>query len=339
MEDIAKDRNMTREELEDRIVPDCDLDERGTRIFDFGSRKFTFVLGQDMKPMIRDEDKQRRPDLPKPNSKDDPELAEAAVAEWKLLKKQISEAAKIQNARLEQAMVTGRSWKPEDFQLLLVKHPLMTNLVRLFVWGAYDNSGNLLATFRVTEDQTLADERDEMFDLPESTAQIRLMHTLHLSQPQRDAWGEIFSDYELISPFPQIGRPIHQLEGSEAEASVITRFKGIKVPPQSLVFTLEKLGWTRGAPQDAGIFTEHVKVFHSADVTAVVTYDGVPVGYMEGWEDQDVRTCFFLKGTRHQTGWMESDSKDAIPLKQVDPVVISEVLKDLTQIVSKVRAK
>ena len=38
MEAIAKDKGLTRAELEDRIVPDCDLDERGTRIFDFGPR-------------------------------------------------------------------------------------------------------------------------------------------------------------------------------------------------------------------------------------------------------------------------------------------------------------
>ena len=46
MEAIARDRGLSRPELEDRIVPDCDLDERGGRVFDFGPRRFGFALGQ-----------------------------------------------------------------------------------------------------------------------------------------------------------------------------------------------------------------------------------------------------------------------------------------------------
>ena len=131
MEAIAKDKGLTRSQLEDRIVPDCDLDERGNRIFDFGPRQFRFVLGPEMKPMLKDADGKVKTDLPKPGAKDDAAKADAAVAEWKLLKKQVKEVATIQAQRLEQAMVTGRRWPFDEFLLLLVKHPLMTNLVRL----------------------------------------------------------------------------------------------------------------------------------------------------------------------------------------------------------------
>src|SRR6185312_3551948 len=71
MEAIATDRGMSRTQLEDRIVPDLDLDERGTRIFDFGSRQFTVVLDADLKPVVRDESGKLKSDLPKPGAKDD----------------------------------------------------------------------------------------------------------------------------------------------------------------------------------------------------------------------------------------------------------------------------
>ena len=58
------------------------------------------------------------------------------MADWKLLKKQVKEVAKLQALRLEQAMVTGRRWAAEEFESLLVKHPLMSNLVRLLTWAA-----------------------------------------------------------------------------------------------------------------------------------------------------------------------------------------------------------
>ncbi len=121
MEAIASQRNMTRAELEDRIVPDLDLDEKGTRLFDFGPRQFRFVLGPDLKAMIKDVEGKVRSDLPSPNAKDDAAKAEPAVETWKLLKKQIREIGKVQAERLEQSMVTRRRWKTKDFESLLVK--------------------------------------------------------------------------------------------------------------------------------------------------------------------------------------------------------------------------
>jgi hypothetical protein len=106
--------------LEDRVVPDCGLDEAGRREFSFGPRSFSFVLGGDLKALVKDEAGKVRGDLPKPGAKDDAAQAEQALADWKLMKKQIKEVATIQAGRLEQAMVTGRRWKVNDFVTLLV---------------------------------------------------------------------------------------------------------------------------------------------------------------------------------------------------------------------------
>src|SRR5262249_54136503 len=148
------------EQLEDRIVPDLDLDQRGGRTFDFGPRQFRALLGPDLRPLVRDEQGKLREDLPKPGAKDDAAKAAAAVADWKVLKKALREAAKGQAVRLEQAMVVGRRWTPEEFQTLLVHHPLMVNLVRRLLWGGYDGKGKLARTFRVTEEGEYAGAED-----------------------------------------------------------------------------------------------------------------------------------------------------------------------------------
>jgi hypothetical protein len=90
-----------------------------------------------MKPLVRDAAGKVRSDLPAPTKADDRDKAEAAVAEWKLLKKTLREVLKIQADRLEDAMITGRRWTPEEFHPLLVKHPLMVNLARQLVLAAY----------------------------------------------------------------------------------------------------------------------------------------------------------------------------------------------------------
>lgn len=334
MEYIAQERGLSREELEDRIVPDCGLDERGQRVFDFGPRKFSFVLSPEMKALVKDEEGKIKPDLPKPNAKDDATKAEAAVLDWKLLKQQVKDVAKVQAFRLEQAMVTGRRWIATDFQNLLVKHPLMFNLIRLVVWGEFDMEGMLRRSFRVTEDQTLADQDDKLLVL-EGQEDIGMVHPLQLDDELKTKWGEVFSDYDLISPFPQLARPIYTLDESEKSKDEITRFAGKMIPAASIVSILERLGWQRGDVGDGGCFSEHYKYFPGADVTAVADYEWIGIGMIVESDDQDIQSCHFHQG-KTTRGFYYQNSK--IPLEFVDSIVLSEVLSDLTLLASKARA-
>ena len=57
------------------------------------------------------------------------------------------------------------------------------------------------------------------------------------------------------------------------------------------------------------------------------------MGYMEGWEDQNFEHCFFLEG--YEPGGWFRDAKGAVKLGDVEPVVLSEVLSDMTAIAAK----
>jgi Domain of unknown function (DUF4132) len=334
MEDIARDMNLSRSELEDRIVPDLELDARGSRVFDFGPRQFKLVFGEDVKPMIREENGKLKTDLPKPTKTDDAEKANAAVAAWKLLKKQVKEVLKTQVNRLEQAMVSCRRWPVKEFESYLVKHPLMINLVRLLLWGGYDEKGKLVRSFRVTEEQEYATAEDTACKL-DGLASIGIVHPLHLTDEGRAAWGEVFSDYELLPPFPQLGRRVQKLQPGEENTTTITRFRGPKINPLTLRGILEKTGWNHGPPGDGGVFSEHTKVFQGANTTAVLCYeDGIPIGYMEGAADQEITETFFVEGTGENYRRWKKDQK-LLKLGEVDPVVISEVLDILSVLASK----
>ncbi|MCP4657449.1 MAG: DUF4132 domain-containing protein [bacterium] len=329
IEEIARERGLTGPELEDRIVPDCDLDERGSRTFDFGPRRFHFVLGPGMKPMVRDEGGKLRTDLPKPRVTDDRESAEEAVAQWKRLKKQLREVVKIQGTRMEQAMITGRRWSVRDFDRFLVKHPLLTHLARLVVWGGYDEKGRPTGTFRMTEEQDFAGAGDEPCELA-GVAEVGIVHPLHLTAEDRGAWSEVFSDYEIIPPFEQLGRPVYRLEPGEKRQTEITRLRGVELPAVSLVRTLDRLAWVRGIPEDVVLF-EHSKPFYAAGVTAVIQYDGVPLGSMDDSDDQKIDHCFFLPGIYTPVRYF--DHKKGMKLGEVDPVAFSEVVADLMVLV------
>jgi predicted DNA-binding WGR domain protein len=330
MEGVAQSRGLTREQLADRIVPDCGLDERGSRVFDFGPRQFRFVLGPEMKPLVRDGAGKVRSDLPSPTKADDSDKAGAAVADWKLLKKTLREVLKVQADRLEDAMITGRRWTAEEFPALLVKHPLMVNLVRQLVLAAYDDAGKVRKTFRVTEDQTLADHNDEEVDLS-SSGNIGVVHPAHLDEAVKSAWGQVLSDYEIIPPFAQLGRDICRPNPEDLESTEITRYRGPKIPGIVLYGMLERSHWLRDTPADGGGFVQHSKYFPSVDLTAFIRYTGLSIGYYE--QKQELEAVYFVPGHVEPTWWGEH--KNRLKVKNVDTVVVSEVLRLANAIVSK----
>jgi hypothetical protein len=335
LREAAESRGLTPAELEERMVPDCGLDSRGSRTFDFGSRRFTLALGPAARPMVRDGGGRLLADLPKPGAKDDPALSEASAAAWKLLKKQLGEVLKLQSARLEQAMVTGGRWSPGDFETLIARHPVITLLARGLVWAAYDASGSLAATFRVAEDQSLADPADAPFD-PGHAASIGIPHPLHLSPELRGAWGEVVSDYELTAPFPQLGRPLHFPEPDAADLVEVTRFNGIPCLAMALVDGLERRGWQRGDPGDGGYFSTHLRDFPSG-ITARAEYSpGVSVWDGRSADLQEITGVSFFRGVAPGPRYSRSlRDADRLPLRQVDPVVYSEVMADLAALTAR----
>src|SRR4051794_13011785 len=97
------------------------------------------------------------------------------------MKKQLREAARLQAARLERAMVDGRRWGVREFETLLVRRPLMFHLVRRLVWGGYDDKLSLKKAFRVTEDKEHVDAKDAAVSLGD-IASVGVVHPLHLGE-------------------------------------------------------------------------------------------------------------------------------------------------------------
>jgi hypothetical protein len=321
MDDIAAARGLSRTQLEDRIVPDLDLDERGSRVFNFGPRRFHFVLGPDLKPLVRDEAGKLKSDLPKPGAKDDANKAGAAVAAWKVLKKQVRETIKAQAYRLEQAMIAGRRWSVAEFESLLVRHPLMINLVRRLLWGVYDADRKLVRGFRVTEERDYADIHDNPCTL-EGAYAVSVVHPLHLRPEDRSAWGQVFGDYEIIAPFPQLGRRVHTLEPGEESARELTRFRDKDIPALLFLGILKSHAWIDSHWQEELHLRGHYKAFDGAHITAVIEPSA------GSGDNLRIQTAYFLQGA----DW---GVDKALSLSQVDTVVLSEVLGTLGVLASK----
>jgi predicted DNA-binding WGR domain protein len=246
---IADARGLSSDELADRLVPDLDLDDNGTCTLDFGPRQFTVGFDEALRPFALDASGARLKDLPKPNKTDDADKANPASERWKGLKKDVKAIAQNQMQRLEFAMCQSRRWSLEVFEQFFVRHPLLRHLVRRLCWASIDANGQQ-QLFRVAEDLSYADFEDREIKLPAGT-EIALPHVLDISDVQAAAFGQVFTDYEIIQPFPQLGREVYRLSDEERQSKVLLRFKGKRVASGS-VYGLAHKGWRSGGAQDGG---------------------------------------------------------------------------------------
>jgi hypothetical protein len=315
---VAAERGLSPEEMADRLVPDLGLDDDGTTTLSFGARSFLVALDPSLKPVVREPDGTVLKDLPKPRTSDDADAAKEALAAWSKLKKDARDVAKVQLDRLEQALVHQRRWRWADFQSYLLRHPLLVHVVRGLIWGAWDDAGTLVHTFRVDESRELADVHDDALPPPVGL-QIGLMHPLHLADA--DAWRALFVDYEIVQPFRQLDRSVHLPTDAEREATALTRFQG-KVVPWSRVKALEGRGWRPGRPQDAGLVMWWALPLPDELELRLFVEDGVYAGAPQESGDQT------LGGARivHRRARWEEEPR---VLGTLGEVVFSEVIEDL----------
>ncbi len=307
--DVAAGMGLTAEELGDRLVPDFGLDDASTLVVDYGSRRFTVGFDEQLRPFVLDGSGKRLRDLPKPGAKDDGGVASAEHMRFGRLKKDVRTVAGDQVARLERSMVLVRRWPAAQFRVLLAGHPLVRHLVRRLVWVTEDG-----CSFRVAEDGTFADVRDEVFVLADD-AVVGVAHPLHLGDAVA-AWGEVFADYEILQPFPQLGRPVYRLTEAELSSGVLDRVKGVEVEVGRLL-GLTKGAWERGAPMDAGIEHEMTRPLPGGGTIEMPLNPGIVIGAPDEFGAQ-------VLGEVHLRG------KSAFA--EVDPVTASELLAELTSL-------
>ncbi|GLY32645.1 DUF4132 domain-containing protein [Kineosporia sp. NBRC 101731] len=323
MASLAADLGLTADQLADRLVPGLGLDDDGSLLLDYGPRQFVVGFDEELRPYVTDTAGQRLKNLPRPGTKDDPDLAPAAYQQFSGLKKDVRKIAADLVQRLEQSMVSGRRWSGSEFRQFLVGHPLVCHVVRRLVWGVYDD-GRLVGALRVAEDRSFADLADLETKLPDD-AVVGVAHPLHLG-PAVEPWAGVFADYEILQPFPQLDRPVHTLTPSEAEHGVLERFEGLEAP-NGTVLGLERRGWRREEPDD--VMQMSVAVSFSSGLKCSVRLDpGFVIGFPT---DADVQTLVTVR-LHHGSPEPFADRATLPLLGDCDPVAVSEILGDLTGI-------
>jgi hypothetical protein len=308
---IAEARGLTVDELSDRLAPDLDLDEDGSKVLDFGARQFRVGFDEALRPWVRDANGERLAELPKPNKSDDDPMAKAAVESWKTLKKDAKQVAAGQIFRLEKAMCAERRWDLPTFRTFLVEHPLVRHLTRLLLWATYAKDGGLLSTFRIAEDGTFTNVDDKLVTIADD-AIVGIPHILRLDATTAAAWGQRFSEYEILAPFSQLGRETFAPTEEEATSKSLERMQGITVPTGKLLGLLAR-GWEKGPPLDAGWIWEWTKELPGCEAPASLHLD----------------TGVLASGMTEEAEQKLGSVSLPVAAGELSPVLFSELVRDL----------
>ncbi len=320
----AEQLGISREELEDQIVPNLGFNEGMERIFDYGKRQFKVLLTPSLSLEVYDGSGKMLKNMPAPGKTDDPEKSKAANEAWKLLKKQLKTVVTNQKMRLEQALSIERRWEAGKWRDLFVKNPVMHQFATGLVWGMYEE-GDLTETFRYMEDGTFNTAEEEEYELPE-TGSIGLVHPIELSEEVLSAWKEQLSDYEIVQPIEQLERTVYRVTEEEKEATELVRFGGMSLNGLSLSGKLQDMGWYKGEVGDGGVY--HTFYRNDQDKAVELSFSG---GYAGGEYDTVVvyEAYFYQPGVVEKVGFRYEPVKQK--LAQVEPRYFSEVVLQLTR--------
>lgn len=175
----------------------------------------------------------------------------------------------------------------------------MIHLARGVVWIARGPGG--ARPFRVAEDKTFADQQDDAIDL-DGAESVQIAHPLVLGPASIARFSQLFADYRLIQPFPQLAREMVSLTKDESEKETVTRSRTPR-SAQPLSEVLAATGRWR-------MMRSHPRLSFRRDFPELV-YADVDTDK----EGASITLRFFSDGT-------------PVPLASVDPIRISECLRD-----------
>lgn len=247
LKEVAEARELSEEQLQDRLTPTLGLDDDRALTFDFGSRHFSVRFDENLLPVIYDQQGVRQKCIPRLRAEDDQTKAAEALSRLKGLKKDATQVAKRLLPHLENALRLARRWTRTEFQTLFVDHPLTRHLTRRLIWGVYASNQprRLLNAFRIAAEGEFCDSQDESIALPED-ALFGIAHPLELDEATRVAFEQILTDYQLLPPFRQLTRHTVLLQAEEATQSKLTRWQG-KSTTCGQLLGIRSRGWWQGS--------------------------------------------------------------------------------------------
>lgn len=326
--DLAARRGMSPEELGDFVVPTLGFTARTPRLVDGGKSQLEARIGLDFKLVYFDPVKKKKvAALPK-------STAAEVAAEFKQLAVSLRETGKTQIARLESLLIRQNRWPAARWRELYQLHPLLIPFGVRLVWGVYDDTGTLRATFRALDDGGLTTADDAAFSFPESGT-IGVLHPTELTEAERRAWLTHLADNEIEPPFPQMERHVFRPTAEQASKTRID--VGREMNAMTFKGRALRANWLRTGVGDSTMVPAYYKRFAHDGIDALLLVEGLYL--FSGVESEvEVESLVFVRagsikfgGYSHDVPWKPDDPR-LVPAGQVPPMAFSESMADVQKI-------
>jgi len=286
-------------------------------VLDYGPRTFTGRISRSPKTgaftiVVSNPDGKQISSLPKLGVSDDEGLAGESRKQLTTSKKELGQVVTLQTSRLFEAMCLGRTWDEPSWSEFLLGHPVMRHLVATLVWQAWD--GDMYSLFRPTPEGELLDADDETITLPES-ARVGLAHLATVTPQEAERWRQHLLDYEVDPLFSQFDAVTPSVE---QDATSIEDHLGWLSDSFAIRGRATKRGYSRGAAEDGGWFSEYDKDLPGAGIRVVIEFTGSVVP--EELIPAAVESLAFEKKARR------------IPMSDVPPILLAESYSDYVYI-------
>ena len=271
VERIAERSGWTTDELADRTISTAGLDDNGLLILDYGERAFTASLDEQFKWQLKNADGEKIKALPEARKSENPELVKEAKKQFSNSKKELSQLLTMQISRFYEAMCAERQWRVEDWQKYLQPHPIVGRFIQRLVWLELDNNGQIVNSFRPTEDGSLITNQDDEILLDQNHF-ITVAHSALLASDDITQWQMHLKDYKVNPLFEQFSDLLPDM--SKFKDDVIDDRLGWLTDSFTLRSVLKKLGYEHDDIEDGGCFYGYHKYFDSLDLYINIEFSG-----------------------------------------------------------------
>ena len=340
IESAAKTAGMTVDELEDLAVPTGGLEADGTRRESFGAAGSALLSlgaasGQTRLEWFGADGKPRKA-VPAGVKR---EFA-AEVKALKLAEEEIKQALSAQAARFDGFLIEERAWPLAVWRERYGSHPVLGNLARRLVW-TIENVPCLLVG------DTLQDVAGKALEGLGDETPISLWHPIRAVPETVMRWRDTLETRGIVQPFKQAHREVYLLTDAErATRTYSNRFaahilkqhqfnslcvlRGWKntlrlmvddsYPPATRLlprYGLRAEFWVEGIGDDYGVDTNDAGTYLRLATDQVRFYrEDAPINYAHA-------------GGGGYTPYRPETPADPLPLDQVPPLALSEVMRDV----------
>ncbi|MDF5754175.1 DUF4132 domain-containing protein [Spongiactinospora sp. TRM90649] len=309
---VAGHTGLSPEQLLDRTVPTFGLGPDGTRT-EHGLRlsltgAIEYVDGGKV-----------RKSIPKAVRAEHPEL----LAELKTTAKELRSALPAERFRVERALAGERIWRWRDVREFFLDHPVTGHFGRSLIWRVLQGPAGL--PVRAGDGWELADPAGRRIQ-PEPETPVLLWHPIGASVEEVKGWRDHLIEIGLRQPFKQAFREIYLLTPAEETARDHSgRFAGHILRYGQAKALLTERGWT-------GLTLGHWDAVGGShycearrELPGLTAWWGFHLDYENAERDGygTASTC-----VSENIRFTDEGDGGGVPLAEVDPLVLSEVLRD-----------